>query len=1178
MLAGILDVIRESYGYSTLLARVRGAVGARRDEMPPPIISLGVLRAARPALVAALQEDWPGPTLWVSGSPESARQHADQMRIWSKTPDRVFYFQAPDAVFYDPAPWDPATIRSRAAVLAMLSQPEDGAEGVVGKGALITASMWALMTKSVSPTAYRRAVTTLAVGQRLGLYRLLERCVRLGYEPATVVEEPGTFSHRGSIVDFYPPHLQDPVRIDFFGDEIETIRTFNPSDQRSKEQLSSVVLAPASEALPEWGPAASRALARLDLKGCNNETRQRTSEQVERLSRGESFVGMEIYLPYLYPRAGTLFDFLPESTLILVDDILDLKSAALSLHDQARDVKADLAAEGRLPCNAVTPYYDWEMMEKILARAGAVGLGAEMEEGPYGRDGFIAATRYNGQLTHVLADVAELRDDDQRVVIITRQAERLTDLLRDEGIRVDPVRGLGAQPDPGSVSVVDGIIAEGWAFVPGRLLVLSDAEIFGWARVSRRRRDQKRRLSPESFYADLREGDYVVHMDYGIGRYLGMVRKTMERTEREYLAIEYANGDRLYVPVQMADRVGRYRAGDDRQPRIHRLGGTEWHMARAKAEKAARDLASELLELYATRQLTPGHAFAPDTEWQRELEDSFPYEETPDQERALEDVKADMEQAKPMDRLLCGDVGYGKTEVALRGAFKAVMDGKQVAVLVPTTVLAQQHYHTFRRRLRAYPVRVEMLSRFRTPQEQREVLDGLRRGRVDIVIGTHRLLSADVEFKDLGLLVIDEEQRFGVMHKERLKQIRREIDVLTLTATPIPRTLSLALSGARDMSIIDTAPEERLPVRTFVSEYDESLVRRAILREIDRGGQVFYVHNRVQDIRMVQERLNRVVPEASVVVGHGQMDEQELAQVMLGFARGEHDVLLSTTIIESGLDMPNVNTLIIDRADALGLAQLYQLRGRVGRGRNRAYAYLFYRAPLTDIAAQRLQTIQEANELGAGYFVAMRDLEIRGAGEVLGAEQHGHIAAVGFDLYCRLLQHAVTELQAESGETVAAMRRAQHAVAAGEIVRKGVSIDIPLSAYLPESFVPDTQLRLRLYRRMARVGSRGEIDALEEELVDRFGELAEPVQGLFDVLRVRVLAEEAGLSAVSQEGDRITLVLPAPLTVDAVREITQRFPTVTARADRIWVGIADTWRDQLLEVLEHVGTLRPVSV
>jgi len=886
---------------------------------------------------------------------------------------------------------------------------------------------------------------------------------------------------------------------------------------------------------------------------------------------------MEYYLPYLYPRPGNLLHFLPSGTLVLTDDVIDLRSAAIGLEEQAQGLRAEMLAGGKLPANLVVPYFSWEELSERLTALGAVslGMGYREEEQPDGTGGFVAAPHYGGQIDKALSEIVELRDDARRVVLVTRQAERLVDLLHEERITAPVRTEVPTAPGRASVTVVDGIVAEGWALPSAGLLVLSDTELFGWARARRRAQPNRSRLAPESFFADLKPGDYVVHLDHGIGRYAGMVRKAIGSVEREYLEIEYAGTDRLYVPVQQANRVSRYLGADDRVPYMHRLGGNEWQVTRARAEKAVRDLAADLLELYASRQVTPGHAFSPDTTWQRDLEESFQFEDTEDQARALEEIKRDMEEPRPMDRLLCGDVGYGKTEVALRAAFKAVMDGRQVAVLVPTTVLAQQHYYTFRRRLSAFPVRVEMLSRFRSPAEQDMVIEGLMRGSVDIVIGTHRLLSADVEFRNLGLVIIDEEQRFGVAHKERLKQLRREVDVLTLTATPIPRTLSLALSGARDMSVIDTPPEERLPVRTFVSEYDEALVRRAILREIDRGGQVFFVHNRVQDIHEVAARLAEIAPEASIVVGHGQMDEGELAQVMLGFAQGEYDVLLSTTIIESGLDMPNVNTIIVDRADTMGLAQLYQLRGRVGRGAVRAYAYLFFKEPLTDVARQRLETIQEATELGSGYRVAMRDLEIRGAGEILGAEQHGHIAAIGFELYTRLLQRAVEELRSQSGDTMAAMRRAQHAVAAASTLETGVSIDLPVSAFLPEDYMPDAQLRLRFYRRMARVDSEEEVEALAQELRDRFGEIAPPVEGLLYILRVRTLAEASGIRSVSRDDSRITLVLPLPLAADASARLASEFPGATARGNRVWLALTPAWREALLGILRRLRELRP---
>jgi transcription-repair coupling factor (superfamily II helicase) len=1143
-----------------------------------PALTLGLLEASRPYVVAALQADWPGPVLIISGNPENARHLADQARAWSPDAQKVLYFHAPDAVFYDRLPWDQETIHARVNILATLAGLREDRATNAGQGTLLVTSIWALMAKSVPPTAFRRALVTLHVGDALPPFELLARCVRLGYEAVTVVEEPGTFSHRGSIIDVFPPSLSEPLRIDFFGDEIDSIRTFDPSTQRSAGHVSQAMLVPASEALPEWGKAAADALQTLNLSRCDYAAQQRIGEEHEKLIRGEHFRGIEYYLSYLYPRPSTLLDFMPANSLVLMDDLLSLESAAAGLEDQAVSLRADMLADGQLPENLAVPYFTWEELKARLAAHRAISLGHGATEALpfFGEGGFIPAPKYGGQLQDVLQDIAELRAKGHRVVLITRQAERLSDLFNEQNIYSTPSTDITEPPEPGSIRIVDGIVSEGWAFSPCQLVVLSDSEVFGWSRPRKRRPAQRRAISPESFFADLQKGDYVVHVEYGIGRYQGMVQKTINNLQREYLEIEYAAGDRLYVPIHQADRVSRYLGADEREPYLHRLGSNEWNILVNRAQKAVRDIAAELLELYAMREVSPGYGFAPDTAWQHELETSFPYEETEDQLKALEAVKVDMEKPKPMDRLICGDVGYGKTEVALRAAFKAVMSGKQVAVLVPTTVLAQQHFYTFRRRLRAFPVMVEMLSRFRSPEEQEQVLQDLLAGKVDIVIGTHRLLSRDVVFKDLGLLIIDEEQRFGVSHKERLKQMRREVDVLTLTATPIPRTLYMALSGIRDMSTIDTPPEDRLPVRTFLAEYDESLIRKAILREVDRGGQVYFVHNRVQGIYQTAEELHRIVPEVSVVIGHGQMDEDELAQVMLGFAQGEHDVLLCTTIIESGLDIPNVNTIIINQADNFGLAQLYQLRGRVGRGSNRAYAYLLYKPPLTDVARKRLQTIEEATELGAGFRVAMRDLEIRGAGEILGAEQHGHIAAIGFDLYCRLLQQAVQELREASGEPMAAIRRAQHVTAtAAATVGLGPSIDLPVSAYLPEDFMPDSQLRLRFYRRLARIDSAEEIEELAQELVDRFGKLPEPVSNLLYLLRVRALAAEVGVLSMTADAKEISLALPLPLTASAAEHLSAQHPGVHARGSRIWLAASGNWRETLLRLLRRLSELTP---
>jgi len=1170
-LDGLLPLIRQDAAYVAFLERARhlapspeGQTGGRARF---PLLSLQVIEAARPALIAALQRDWPGPIVVVAGRPEQARHVAEQTRAWSALPERVMHFAAPDALFYDRTPWDGETIRSRVNMLATLAALEGQVER--GRGLVVTTSMWALMTKSVTPLALKRATRLIRKGDRLSLYRFLEASVRAGYEPATVVESPGTFCHRGSIVDIYPPNLPEPLRVDFFGDEIDSIRTFSPATQRSLEAIAEATLAPASEALPEWGKQAA-ALQALDLASCNAAARQRFSEECERIVAGRYVTGLEFYLPYLYPRPGSLLDFLPPGTLLLLEDVVSLETAALGLENQALGLRAEMVQDGDLPANFATPYWPWEALKERLAAFGAVslGFGTEEEESALGRS-FVPAPRYSGHLQDALADLAELRQGGQRVVVVTRQAERLSDLLREQRLYVSPTSDLGEPPAQGALELVDGILAEGWAHRPSQLVLLTDAEIFGWMRLRRRTPPPRRRVAPESLFADLQEGDYVVHVEYGIGRYHGMTRKSIAGLEREYLEIEYAHGDRLFVPIHQADRVSRYLGADDREPYLHRLGGSEWGVVREKAQKAVRDMARELLELYATREVTPGHAFREDTEWQHEMEASFPYEETEDQLRAVVEVKADMELPKPMDRLVCGDVGYGKTEVALRAAFKAVMDGKQVAVLVPTTVLAQQHFHTFRRRLRAFPIVVEMLSRFRSPAEQDEIIAGLRQGKVDIVVGTHRLLSSDVSFKDLGLLVIDEEQRFGVVHKERLKQLRRQVDVLTMTATPIPRTMYMALSGIRDMSVIDTPPENRLAVRTTVQEYDPAVVRKAILRELDRGGQVYYVHNRVQDIELVAADLREIVPEASIVIGHGQMPEDQLAQVMLGFAQGEADVLLCTTIIENGLDIPNVNTIIMDRADAFGLGQLYQLRGRVGRGVNRAHAYLLYKPPLTEIALKRLQTIQEASELGAGLRVAMRDMEIRGAGEILGAEQHGHIAAIGFDLYTRLLQQAVEELRQASGETLQALRRAQHVVAAQALaLNLGPSIDLPVNAYLPENFIPDDALRLRLYRRLARVESAEELDGLKREWRDRFGAWPEPVDGLLYLLQVRVLAAQAGIESVKGDSAQVVLTLLKPLPPTQTRDLATRLPGVMARGAHVRLPLAEGWREHLLAALQ----------
>ena len=735
---------------------------------------------------------------------------------------------------------------------------------------------------------------------------------------------------------------------------------------------------------------------------------------------------------------------------------------------------------------------------------------------------FASAPGYVGQLKLFLGEAGRILDEGCRVVITSYQASRLSELLQEENIFTTPLSSLEYPPSPGSIALISGSLSEGWILGEDTVL-LTDAEIFGF--VKQRRMLKKRPVNHRSFLPDLSPGDYAVHADHGVARFAGMTRKRFDEAEREYLILEYSAGDRIYVPFDQADRVSRY-LGSGEAPALTRLGTHEWARIRQRVEKSTREMAQELIALYASREVTTAFAFSPDTPWQYELEASFPYIETPDQEIAVKQVKEDMEKPKPLDRLICGDVGYGKTEVALRAAFKAVMDGKQVAILVPTTVLAHQHFTTFTQRLAAFPVKVAMLSRFRSDREQKDILEGMADGGVDICIGTHRLIQKDVAFKDLGLVIIDEEQRFGVAHKERLKHMRKEVDVLTLSATPIPRTLHMSLVGVRDMSVMETPPEERSPIKTYVGEYGESLVREAIIREIERNGQVFFVHNRVQSISRIARKLGELVPEAKIAVGHGQMREEELEKAMLDFTRGEIDVLVCTTIIESGLDIPNANTLIVNDADRFGLAQLYQLRGRVGRGINRAYAYFLYSRGkrLTPAAVKRLQTIFEATELGAGFRIAMKDLEIRGAGNLLGREQSGHIASVGFDLYCQLLAEAVAEEKdKQSGEDRAGT---------SPLSLPPIPIDLPLSAYIPEEYVPDPGARLALYQGLAKAVATGGVEQIAGEFRDRFGEPPATMENLLYIVKIKALAARAGVESISREDGQIVIRLKKGLEID----------------------------------------------
>ena len=1067
--------------------------------------------------------------VWIARDAEIGDRVAEELGAWSGDPAGVAVLEPRTALAYERSELVADETAARVAALAAWRR---------GSARVLVASVQALLQHTIAPEDLPAKPREIAVGARLHQDALLLDLLDLGYSPVSEVAGRGEFARRGGIVDVFPPSLDLPVRIEFFGDEIDSLRVFDPTDQRTTGTAERIVLLPASEfLLPTAGVAAIRErlgkaaarlperlgadLARFEGSG-DDPLRPHVAGASRALAVGD---GAEVWAAQLAPATG--LDHLEPGTLFVLDEPGDIAEAAAFLWRQADERRAELIAAGELTKDwpqTYLPPRDWKgrlVAARTLELTWESEPPADVAMASGGRSsgdlfGWREPTLPLGRASRLADAVQGWRGDGARIVLASDQAPRLADILEEAGQPVAVVERIIEPPPPGAIALVGRSLNGGFAGGPDGLVVVTDRELFGTVRV--RRPKALRRVVPRDILERLSPGDLVVHIDHGVARYEQMLRRGGAGEERDYLELSFAAGDRIFVPVEQIGRVTRYAGGE--RPALSKLGGTEWMRAKQRVRKAVAELADDLLALYAARTNADGYRFSADTPWQAEMEASFPYEETVDQLRATAEVKADMERPVPMDRLVVGDVGYGKTEVALRGAFKASQDDKQVAVLVPTTVLAAQHHATFGQRFAAFPLEVRILSRFVSAKDQAATIAGLADGSVDVVIGTHRLLSKDVQFRDLGLVVVDEEQRFGVAAKEKLKQLRREVDVLTLSATPIPRTLNLAMAGIRDLSVIETPPEDRLPIQTRVAEASAGLVRDAILRELDRGGQVFYVHNRVDTIEAQAEQLRRLLPDARFVVGHGQMAEGALEKVMIAFAAGEADVLVSTTIIESGLDIPNANTIIIDRADTLGLAQLYQLRGRVGRSSRRAYAYLLYRRRerLSDEARKRLQAIFNASELGAGFQIALSDLEIRGAGNILGGEQSGHMAAVGFDLYSRMLAEAV-EAQKASREGRAPIVETPQAV-----------VDLPVDAHLPDGYVPDEAQKLELYRRLARARSAGDVAAFRQEVTDRFGPMPASVTRLVEVAELRLAAEAAGVSSISREEGRLVVRFGAGLT------------------------------------------------
>jgi transcription-repair coupling factor (superfamily II helicase) len=1146
-LAGLVDALIQDPTMAETIDDARSGVLRALDVTAP-----APLRPLIAAAIAASRERGGAdrPVLVVTSTYREAEEVAAACASLAGE-QQVAYYPAWETLPHERLSPRSDTVGRRLAVLRRLAGHAEAAPRI------IVAPVRSVLQPQVKGLADLRPVR-LVVDAEIDPADLAAQLVGAAYVRVDLVERRGEFAVRGGIVDVFPPTEEHPVRIDFFGDTIEEIRYFSVADQRSSDQtLTEVTASPCRELLlTDEVRARAAALA---------EQHPELIEMLEKIAQGHAVDGMEALSPALVDGMELLVELVPADTVVLVSDPELVRGRAIELVKTSEEFLhaswAAAAGGGQAPidlgASAYQPLGDvrrtalssglawWTLSPFSAGPEAAVPVRTEDGElvdlsatvNTAGVEARTIAGRvgetYRGDTESAITDVAERLRAGWRVALVaegrgTRQ--RLAEVLAEHELPFRLVDSLDRPPDAGIASVVTGQLARGFIADAVNLAVFTTADLSGQRSADKASRRMPARRKNQIDPLELTQGDPVVHSQHGVGRYAEMVQRSVAGSVREYLVIEYASSkrgqprDRLYVPMDGLDQVTRYVGGEN--PTLDRMGGADWARRKGRARKAVREIAAELIKLYAARQATRGHAFSPDTTWQRELEDAFSFVETPDQLAAIDEVKRDMEQVVPMDRLICGDVGYGKTEIAVRAAFKAVQDGKQVAILVPTTLLAQQHHATFADRYAGFPINVAPLSRFQADPESKATIEGLRDGRVDVVVGTHRLLSGDIAFKDLGLVVIDEEQRFGVEHKEQLKRLRTHVDVLALSATPIPRTLEMAITGIREMSTIATPPEERHPVLTFAGPYDEAQVVAAIRRELLREGQVFYVNNRVQSIDKTARRLAELVPEARVVTAHGQMSEQRLEQVMIDFWERRADVLVCTTIIEAGLDISTANTLLIERADVLGLSQLHQLRGRVGRGRERGYAYFLYppEKPLTEAAHDRLATIAAHSDLGAGMAVAMKDLEIRGAGNLLGGEQSGHIADVGFDLYIRLVGEAVAEFRGHDVEPEPEVR-----------------IELPVEAHLPTDYVESERLRLEMYKRIAEVRAEADVKAVEAELADRYGDLPVEVANLMAVARFRLLARSAGLTEIVSQGNFVRFG-PAKLPESRVLRLQRLYP------------------------------------
>lgn len=1085
-----------------------------------PIQVTGCVDSQKCHFISGLMEQYPV-RLIITYSDLKAREICEDFRLYDS---KVMFYPSKDVIFYSADIQGNAIVKERLSVIKQLLSKEP---------VTIVTSIDGGIDHLLPLEAMEQSVLHISETDLLDMGQMTKQLVALGYERQGQVEHPGEFAVRGGILDVFPLTEDAPVRIELFGDEIDSIRLFDVDSQRSIERLTEVSIYPATEFILQENEIAEgiRRLREecqqteqaLRAQAKNEEAtriKRTTEEFLENLEYCQGHAGLDSYIHFFRQDTVSFFDYFDEKALIVLDEPSRLEEKGETSATEFRESMTGRLEKGYILPSQAAVVFDYKALLAGMAKKQTLMLSTmnyrfPLLEPQLTYDVAVKSVNpYNSNFELLVKELAAWKKKGYRVVVLTgsgTRAARLADDLRGFELPAFFSEDKERVLSPGEILVTQGSLHRGFEYPSLKFVVLSESDIFGAEKKRKRKKHNYDGQKIQSFH-ELTFGDYVIHENHGLGIYRGIEKIEVEKVAKDYIKIEYGDGGILYIPATGLDVIQKYASADTgKKPKLNKMNSVEWKNTKNRVRHAVKEIAEELVELYALRESRKGHAFGADTVWQKEFEELFPYEETEDQLKAIEDTKRDMESTKIMDRLVCGDVGYGKTEIAIRAAFKAVSDGKQVVVLVPTTILAQQHFNTFTSRMMDFPVSVGLLSRFRTPAQQKKTLEALRKGSLDIVIGTHRVLSADVGFKNLGLLIVDEEQRFGVTHKEKIKKMRQDIDVLTLTATPIPRTLHMSLAGIRDMSILEEPPVDRMPIQTFVMEHNDEIIREAIHRELLRGGQVYYVYNRVQGIEGVAAAISELVPEASVAYAHGQMSERTLEKIMYEFINGEIDVLVSTTIIETGLDISNVNTMIIDDADRMGLSQLYQLRGRVGRSNRTSYAFLMYKRDkmLKEIAEKRLQAIKEFTELGSGFKIAMRDLEIRGAGNLLGAEQSGHMEAVGYDLYCKMLNEAIKK---QKGETI-------------EENTFETTIDMVVDAFIPATYIKNEMQKLDMYKRVALIETEEELADMQEELVDRFGDIPASFDNLLQIALLKAMCHNVYISGLAQSGDEVRLTM-----------------------------------------------------